>query len=177
MLSNELAGKIRGLHFKTRHLANDLFAGLYGSAYRGRGIEFSGVRPYEPGDDTRAIDWKVSARFGHPFVKVFEETYRRILLRGRKHCNPRMLLIDPFYISREEDTASFRATVLTEIKKYIAVTHKLASEFGALSVETHKLFAGQLKFYPADTFCPEPVHPNLSGHMVISHGVLKALGW
>jgi uncharacterized protein (DUF58 family) len=73
MLPNELFKKIQGFHFKTRHLANDLFAGRYESAFRGRGMAFAEVRAYEPGDDIRTIDWNVSARFGHPFVKVFHE--------------------------------------------------------------------------------------------------------
>lgn len=73
MLSAELLKKIQGFHFKTRHLANDLFSGQYTSAFKGRGMEFAEVREYQPGDDVRAIDWNVSARFGRPFVKVFHE--------------------------------------------------------------------------------------------------------
>ena len=73
MLSEELLKKIQRFHFKTGHLANDLFAGQYESAFKGRGIEFAEVREYQPGDDIRTIDWNVSARFGHPFVKVFHE--------------------------------------------------------------------------------------------------------
>lgn len=73
MLSDEQLKKIQGFHFKTRHLANDLFAGQYESAFRGQGLAFAEVREYQPGDDVRAIDWNVSARFGHPFVKVFHE--------------------------------------------------------------------------------------------------------
>ena len=73
MLSTELLKKIQRFHFKTRRLANDLFAGQYESAYKGQGIEFAEVREYQPGDDIRNIDWNVSARFGHPFVKVFHE--------------------------------------------------------------------------------------------------------
>ncbi len=73
MLSEELLRKIQGFHFKTKHQANDLFAGQYESAFKGRGIEFAEVREYHPGDDIRTIDWNVSARFGHPFVKVFHE--------------------------------------------------------------------------------------------------------
>jgi uncharacterized protein (DUF58 family) len=73
MLSQELLSKIQRFHFKTAHLANDLFAGQYESAFKGRGIEFAEVREYQPGDDIRTIDWNVSARFGHPFVKVFHE--------------------------------------------------------------------------------------------------------
>jgi len=73
MLSEDLLKKIQRFHFKTRRLANDLFAGQYESAYKGQGIEFAEVREYQPGDDIRSIDWNVSARFGHPFVKVFHE--------------------------------------------------------------------------------------------------------
>lgn len=73
MLSEELLKKIQGFHFRTRYLANDLFAGQYESAFKGQGIEFAEVREYQPGDDVRTIDWNVSARFGHPFVKVFHE--------------------------------------------------------------------------------------------------------
>ena len=73
MLSKELLKKIQGFHFRTRYLANDLFAGQYESAFKGQGIEFAEVREYQAGDDIRTIDWNVSARFGHPFVKVFHE--------------------------------------------------------------------------------------------------------
>ncbi len=73
MLTQEQLKKIQGFHFKTRHLANDLFAGQYESAFKGQGLEFTEVREYQPGDDVRAIDWNVSARFGQPFIKVYHE--------------------------------------------------------------------------------------------------------
>jgi len=73
MLPKELYAKIQKLHFRTRFLANDIFAGQYLSAFKGRGMEFSEVREYQTGDDIRDIDWNVSARIGHPFVKVFHE--------------------------------------------------------------------------------------------------------
>ena len=73
MLSNDLLKKIQGFHFKSRYLANVLFAGQYESAFKGQGLEFTEVREYQPGDDVRAIDWNVSARFGHPYIKVFHE--------------------------------------------------------------------------------------------------------
>ena len=73
MISEELLKKIQRFHFRTKGLANDLFAGQYESAFKGRGIEFAEVREYQIGDDIRTIDWNVSARFGHPFVKVFHE--------------------------------------------------------------------------------------------------------
>ncbi|MBN2041255.1 MAG: DUF58 domain-containing protein [Spirochaetes bacterium] len=73
MLNKETLKKIQMLHFKTKRLASDIFAGQYISAFKGRGMEFSEVREYYPGDDIRTIDWNVSARHGHPFVKVFHE--------------------------------------------------------------------------------------------------------
>ncbi len=73
MLPKELYTRIQKLHFRTRFLANDLFAGHYISAFKGRGMEFSEVREYQVGDDVRDIDWNVSARSGRPFIKVFHE--------------------------------------------------------------------------------------------------------
>ena len=73
MIPEELLRKIQRFHFKTKRQANELFAGQYESAFKGRGIEFAEVREYQVGDDIRTIDWNVSARFGHPFVKVFHE--------------------------------------------------------------------------------------------------------
>jgi uncharacterized protein (DUF58 family) len=73
MLSEALFKKIQRFHFTTKRLANDLFAGQYESAFKGRGMEFAEVREYQVGDDIRTIDWNVSARFGRPFVKVFHE--------------------------------------------------------------------------------------------------------
>jgi uncharacterized protein (DUF58 family) len=73
MLSADILKKIQKFHFQTKRMANDLFAGQYESAFKGRGMEFAEVREYHPGDDVRAIDWNVSARFGRPFVKVFHE--------------------------------------------------------------------------------------------------------
>lgn len=73
MLPKELYAKIQKFHFRTRFLANDLFAGQYISAFKGKGMEFAEVREYTPGDDVRNIDWNVTARLGHPYIKVFSE--------------------------------------------------------------------------------------------------------
>jgi uncharacterized protein (DUF58 family) len=69
----ELAQKVRLLEIQTRHLVNDVFSGEYSSVFKGRGVEFSEVREYQPGDDVRTIDWNVTARRGTPFVKRFVE--------------------------------------------------------------------------------------------------------
>ncbi len=69
----ELLRKVRRIEIRTSHLVNEAVAGRYHSAFRGRGMEFEEVRPYEFGDDVRAIDWNVTARYGQPFVKIFRE--------------------------------------------------------------------------------------------------------
>src|SRR5512136_3179997 len=69
----ELLKKVRRIEIKTRGLSRHIFAGEYHSAFKGRGIAFSEVREYQYGDDIRSIDWNVTARFNHPYVKIFEE--------------------------------------------------------------------------------------------------------
>ncbi len=73
MDTRELMAKVRTIEIKSRGLSRNVFAGQYHSAFRGRGMSFAEVRDYQPGDDVRDIDWNVTARFGHPYVKVFEE--------------------------------------------------------------------------------------------------------
>ena len=73
MLAKEIIKKVRQIEIRTRHLVNDVFAGEYHSVFKGRGMEFQEVREYEPGDDIRSIDWNVTARMGHPFIKKFSE--------------------------------------------------------------------------------------------------------
>ena len=73
MVPRELLKKIRRIEIRTSHLVNDALAGQYHSAFKGRGMEFEEVRPYQIGDDVRTIDWNVSARTGDPHVKVFRE--------------------------------------------------------------------------------------------------------
>ncbi len=73
MESSELLKKVRKIEIKTRGLSSQIFSGEYHSAFKGRGMAFSEVREYTAGDDIRSIDWNVTARFGHPYVKVFEE--------------------------------------------------------------------------------------------------------
>ncbi len=73
MDTNELLKQVRRLEIKTRALTNNIFAGEYHSAFKGRGMSFAEVREYQPGDDIRDIDWNVTARMNRPYVKVFEE--------------------------------------------------------------------------------------------------------
>lgn len=73
METSELLKKVRKIEIKSRGLSKNIFAGEYHSAFKGRGMTFSEVREYQFGDDIRSIDWNVTARFGHPYIKVFEE--------------------------------------------------------------------------------------------------------
>ena len=73
MEAKELLKKVRKIEIKTRGLSKNIFAGEYQTAFKGRGMAFSEVREYQYGDDIRSIDWNVTARFNHPFIKIFEE--------------------------------------------------------------------------------------------------------
>ena len=73
MTSEELLQKVRKIEIKTRGLSKNIFAGEYHSQFKGRGMSFSEVREYQPGDDVRSIDWNVTARLSRPYIKVFEE--------------------------------------------------------------------------------------------------------
>ena len=98
MITKELLKQVKQIEIKTRGLVNEVFSGEYHSAFKGRGMEFSEVREYQPGDDIRTIDWNVTARFGHPFVKIFEDV----------HCNFALLfkLIYPNLISNSDKVSS-----------------------------------------------------------------------
>ena len=73
MIPSEILKKVKRIELKTRGLVNELFGGEYHSAFKGRGMTFSEVREYQPGDDIRLIDWNVTARSNVPFIKIFEE--------------------------------------------------------------------------------------------------------
>jgi len=106
----ELLKKVRKIEIKTRGLTRQVFAGEYHSAFKGRGISFSEVREYGYGDDIRSIDWNVTARFNHPYVKVFEEE-RELTV---------MLLIDVSGSGRFGTESAYKRDVATEIAAIIA---------------------------------------------------------
>ncbi len=80
MTTQELMKKVRAIEIRTRGMVHELFSGEYHSAFKGRGIEFSEVREYVPGDDVRSIDWNVTAREGKPFIKLFEEERELVVM-------------------------------------------------------------------------------------------------
>ena len=105
MIPKELFKKIRHIEIRTKGLVNNIFGGEYHSAFKGRGIEFAEVRPYQIGDDVRSIDWNVSARTGETHVKMFEEEREQTV----------MMVVD---ISGSEDFGSqgkFKREIAAEI--------------------------------------------------------------
>ena len=73
MIPREIIRKIRRIQIRTSHRVNEILAGTWNSAFKGRGIEFEEVRPYQAGDEVRTIDWNVNARIDQPYVKLFRE--------------------------------------------------------------------------------------------------------
>src|SRR3990170_8211271 len=105
METSELLKKVRKIEIKTRGLSNQIFSGEYHSAFKGRGITFSEVREYQPGDDIRSIDWNVTARFNHPYVKVYEEE-RELTV---------MLLVDMSASESFGTVSQFKNELITEL--------------------------------------------------------------
>jgi len=103
--ATELLKKVRRIEIKTRGLSRHIFAGEYHSAFKGRGIAFSEVREYQYGDDIRSIDWNVTARFNHPYVKIFEEE-RELTV---------MLLIDVSGSGNFGTAGSLKRDLMTEV--------------------------------------------------------------
>lgn len=105
MEATELLKKVRRIEIKTRGLTRHIFAGEYHSAFKGRGIAFSEVREYQYGDDIRSIDWNVTARLNHPYVKIYEEE-RELTV---------MLLIDVSGSGNFGTTIRFKRDLMTEV--------------------------------------------------------------
>ena len=107
----------------------------------------------------------------------YVKLYDHILSRAKKETRAKIVLVDPFFISRDRDPASQRSTWLRQLPKYIAVVHAMSRKHRTRLVKTHDAFQAQLKHYQPDRFCPEPVHPHATGHLVIAHAWLKTMGW
>jgi uncharacterized protein (DUF58 family) len=110
LTTSEILKKVRQLEIKSKKLTSDLFTGEYHSAFKGKGMSFKEVREYSAGDDIRFIDWNVSARFGHPFSKVFEEE-RELTV---------MLLIDVSASTLFGTVCAIKKDIATEIAAVLA---------------------------------------------------------
>ena len=132
MLPTETLRKIRRIQIRTSHMVSDLFAGQYHSVFKGQGMEFQEVREYLPGDDIRAIDWNVTARMGHPFIKKFVEE-RELTV---------MLVVD---ISRSNDFGS-----ASQMKRDLAAEVAAVLAFAAIQNNDRVgliLFSGETEHY------------------------------
>ena len=109
--------------------------------------------------------------------EAYAELYELILARTRRETSARLVLVDPFYISTDRTGDRFRASVLEHLPCYLRTIKALAARYKARHVRTHEAFARLLRHDGPDRFCPEPVHPFRSGHIVIAHAWLQALGW
>lgn len=110
METREIFKKVRKIEIKTRGLSNQIFSGHYHSVFKGRGMAFSEVREYQYGDDIRNIDWNVTARFNHPYVKVFEEE-RELTV---------MLLVDVSGSNEFGTQKQLKEEMITEISAVLA---------------------------------------------------------
>ncbi|MGA1530238.1 MAG: DUF58 domain-containing protein [Kiritimatiellia bacterium] len=132
MLPTETLRKIRRIQIRTSHMVSDLFAGQYHSVFKGQGMEFQEVREYLPGDDIRAIDWNVTARMGHPFIKKFVEESALTV----------MLVVD---ISRSNDFGS-----ASQMKRDLAAEVAAVLAFAAIQNNDRVgliLFSGETEHY------------------------------
>ncbi|MFK5878191.1 MAG: DUF58 domain-containing protein [Flavobacteriaceae bacterium] len=110
MDTKEILKKVRKIEIKTRRLSDHIFSGEYHSSFKGRGMTFSEVRQYQYGDDVRAIDWNVTARYNEPYIKVFEEE-RELTM---------MLLVDISGSEMFGTTQQFKRDTITEIGATLA---------------------------------------------------------
>ena len=110
MSTSALLKKVRNIEIKTKGLSNHIFAGEYHTAFKGKGMAFSEVREYQPGDDIRSIDWNVTARYNSPFVKVFEEEREMTV----------MLLIDVSASGNFGTQEQFKRELATELAAILA---------------------------------------------------------
>ena len=108
--------------------------------------------------------------------KNFEENYDFLLAQTVKRFPTcKLLLIDPFFMSRDRVKDSYRARVLRVLPEYIDVVHRLSQKYKTRLVKTHDLFQEQLKHHKLERFSTEPVHPNSAGHFLMAEAVYKAL--
>ena len=110
MDTKELLKKVRKIEIKTRRLSDHIFSGEYHTSFKGRGMTFSEVRQYQFGDDVRAIDWNVTARYNEPFVKVFEEERELTML----------LMVDISGSEQFGTKGGFKSEIVTEIAATLA---------------------------------------------------------
>jgi len=129
MDTKSLLKKVRKIEIKTRRLSDHIFGGEYHSTFKGRGMTFSEVRQYQFGDDVRAIDWNVTARYNEPYIKVFEEE-RELTM---------MLVVDVSASGQFGSVASSKKDVITEISATLAFSAMQNNDKVGLLLFTDKI--------------------------------------
>ena len=107
--------------------------------------------------------------------ELFARTYAELMELTQRELNCKFVLLTPFYISNDRSGQTFRSQVLDLIPRYIDTVEKMSAQYGTRLVRLHERFQQQLKHRDAETFCPEPVHPNHTGHLVIAQALLETL--
>ena len=110
MISSEIYHKVRRIEITTKEMVRDTFSGAYQSVFKGQGMEFQEVRPYNPGDEIRFIDWNVTARMGTPYIRQYREQRERTV----------MIVLDASQSSNFGSTDRFKRELSAEISAVIA---------------------------------------------------------
>ena len=105
----------------------------------------------------------------------YAEVYEYLMEETTKKLKCPIILIEPFYMSRDTSGQTFQSQVLDILPKYLETVHKMSKKYGTKLVRTHDMFQNQLLYREPSTFCQEPVHPNRIGHLLIAVEVLKTL--
>ena len=144
---NDILKRVRKIEIKTRGLSNEIFAGKYHTAFRGRGMSFSEVREYRAGDDVRDIDWNVTARSRKPHIKVYEEERELTMMLLVDVSRPRACSVRP---------TELKKNLITEIAAVLAFSAAAEQRQGGL----HLLFSDRdRKVHPARRRAVQP-HPD-----------------
>jgi lysophospholipase L1-like esterase len=111
-----------------------------------------------------------------PTINLFEQMYDDILSKAKERLpDCRILLLDPFFIATKEPHVSeYQDSMLKLIPSYITVVHKMSQKYKTLLVKTHDVFQKLLQYHKSEIFCPEPVHPNITGHLMIAEAVANS---
>ncbi|MBM3277051.1 MAG: SGNH/GDSL hydrolase family protein [Candidatus Handelsmanbacteria bacterium] len=107
--------------------------------------------------------------------ELFARIYAEVMELTKRELGCKIVLLTPFYISTDRSGQTFRSQVLDLIPRYIETVEKMSAQYNTRLVHLHEIFQQHLKYRDADTFCPEPVHPNLAGHTVIAQALMDTL--
>jgi lysophospholipase L1-like esterase len=121
--------------------------------------------------------WHMQIKEASVTPDEFAEFYDQILSRTKQETQAQIILIEPFFISTDSARGSERAVIREKLPLYIRTVHAMVKKYQTRHVRTEEIFQELLKRYPADHFCPEPVHPYANGHLVIAHAWLSEMGW